>query len=253
MSECGYSELTSEHGKEMLLFIRSRAFDTLMVILTLLGGLLIPIAAMKNQPKVYRLLTRGWSTLILATLDAVIGLTYKEIGTENKNKDGPCLYVCNHQSTWETLFFPLFIKDVAIVMKKEILSIPIFGWYLKRSPMIAIDRSAGQTALRQMMKQAKEAVAEGRDVLIFPEGSRMDVDYVGDFKSGLVALYKYLDVPVVPVAINSGLFWPKSGGIKRPGTITVSYLSPLPAGRDPKDVAQQIQDAIYNERDRLLR
>ena len=187
-------------------------------------------------------------------LKRIVGLTYEVVGEENIPK-GPALFVCNHQSTWETLAVNFLIPDVAIVIKRELLRVPIFGWYLKNSPMIVINRTAGAKDLRSMLREAKIAVAEGRSVLIFGEGTRCDVYERRPFKVGVVALYQLLGIPVVPMAINAGVFWNDDSLMKYDGKVTVSFLPQLslPPNTPQADALNIIQTIVHDEKDRLVK
>ena len=144
---------------------------------------------------------------------------------------GPVIIASKHQSSWETLAFVKLFPDAAIVMKRELVFIPIVGWAMARAGHIAVERGDGALAMRSLLRQAKAVVAEGRSILIFPEGTRTAVDVRQDYQMGTAALYRHLGVPVVPVALNSGLFWGRRKWVKRPGTITVQVLPPIGPGQ----------------------
>jgi 1-acyl-sn-glycerol-3-phosphate acyltransferase len=195
--------------------------------------------------------TRLWARGILAGLHRIVGLRYVEEGREHLPAE-PCLIVANHQSTWETLAFLVLVPDVAIVAKRELLAIPVVGWFLRRSPMIVIDRANGAQALRTMIDEGRAAVAAGRSVLIFPEGTRGPIDDPLRFKRGVEILYGRLGLPVVPVAVNSGLFWP-GGAATRAGTVVVSYLAALAPGLPVAEFLRGTEGAIDRELDRWRR
>ncbi len=154
----------------------------------------------------------------------------------------PCLIVANHQSAWEDVGLPRARPDVAIIAKRELLAIPVVGWFLRRSPMIVIDRANGTQALRTMIEGCQEAVAAGRSVLIFPEGRAGEMAESVLFKRGVELLYGKLGLTVVPVAVNSGLFWP-GGATARPGTVVVS-TSPHRAGLPSAEFLRGTEGAI---------
>jgi 1-acyl-sn-glycerol-3-phosphate acyltransferase len=142
------------------------------------------------------------------------------------------------------LFLSCYLNYPAFVLKRELLSIPLFGWYLRKVGMIAVDRAAGASALRNMARQASEAFAEGRSILIFPEGTRVPPGESRPYHPGVAALYTQLKVPVVPVALNSGLFWGRRSFVKRPGTVTVQFLPPIPPGLDRKAFMRELESRI---------
>jgi 1-acyl-sn-glycerol-3-phosphate acyltransferase len=193
---------------------------------------------------------RVWAKGVLAGLKWIVGLTYVERGRENK-PSRPCLIVANHQSTWETIAFLILFPDVAVVTKHELLEVPIFGWFLRHSPMIVIDRESGSKAIRKMVEEGAAALAQGRSVLIFPEGTRSDPSAPVEFKRGVELLYGRFGCPMLPVALNSGHFWNPSRKTKRAGAITVSYLPPFAPGLPPQTVVKQAEQAIQTEVSRM--
>ncbi|MET0366967.1 MAG: lysophospholipid acyltransferase family protein [Methylobacterium sp.] len=212
---------------------------------------LAPLAvfALAGSPtRPIRAATRLWAHGILFGLRRLVGLTYVEEGREHIPAE-PCLIVANHQSAWETLAFLVLVPDVAIIAKRELLAIPVVGWFLRRSPMIVIDRANGTQALRTMIEGCQAAVASGRSVLIFPEGTRGDLADPVRFKRGVELLYGRLGLPVVPVAVNSGLFWP-GGGPARAGTVVVSYLATLDRNLPTAEFLRRTEGAIDRELDR---
>jgi 1-acyl-sn-glycerol-3-phosphate acyltransferase len=213
---------------------------------------LLVLAFMGSPPAPIRAATRLWARGILFGLARIVGLTYVEEGRDRIPHE-PCLIVANHQSAWETLAFLVLVPDVAIVAKRELVAIPIVGWFLRRSPMIIIDRANGSQALRTMIDESRAAIAQGRSVLMFPEGTRGDIAEPVQFKRGVELLYGKLGLPVLPVAVNSGLFWPHGGSHKRSGTVVVSYLDALKPGLPGGDFLRGTQDAIDAELNRWRR
>ncbi len=230
---------------------RSKLFDVLFGLWTIVLGLCIPVFWIVGTPARIRAFSRVWSTGTVFGLRHVVGLTHVERGLENKSSSGPVIYACNHQSSWETLVFNVLVPDIAVVLKQSLYSYPIMGWFLKRSPMIAVDREAGATAMRQLLNGAKEALTEGRSILIFPEGTRQDVHFNQEYNRGVALIYKQLKLPVVPVAMNSGLFWSKNGFNKKAGEITVSYLPAIPSGLAADEFMLRLQSAITEEKQKL--
>ena len=231
--------------------LKSRLFDAFLASWTVWFALgVLGLWLVGSPRKAIRAATRLWVRGVLFGLKHVVGLDYVEVGRELIPAE-PCLIVCNHQSTWETLAFLVLFPDVAIVAKQELLRIPIIGWYLRKSPMIIIDRESGSKALKSMLKESREALASGRSVLIFPEGSRMKELEPIKFKRGVELLYAKLGTPVLPVLVNSGKFWGLGGSCKRGGTITVSYLAPIPAGMPAELFVRKAEALMEAERSRL--
>ena len=224
--------------------IRSRLFDVLLAVWTGLFGLAIPVLTLlRAGDHTIRMATRGWARGVLFGLKHVVGLDHVEHGRE-AFPDEPCLIVCNHQSTWETIAFLLLVPDVAIIAKDELIRIPVFGWYLRRSPMIVIDREAGMRALKTMVDGSRAALAQGRSILVFPEGTRGSGEDELSFKRGVGMLYSRLNVPVVPVAVNSGRFWGRNQPFKRPGTIIVSYRPLIAPGLPAKEFISAAEASV---------
>lgn len=199
--------------------------------------------------KSIRAATRLWARGVLATLRVVVGLEHAEIGSCSET---PCLIISNHQSAWETLAFLVMVPDVAIIAKKELLSVPVLGWYLRRSPMIIIDRASGAKSFSIMLAESRRALSNGRSVLIFPEGSRKPPDEPVKFKRGAGLLYAHLGVPALPVALNSGSYWSGLGAApKSPGRITVSYLPVIQPGLTDTDFTKLAETMIEQERRRI--
>lgn len=232
--------------------LRSWTFDALWAIWTALFGLTIPLLwGLGSPPRLVRSGSRVWARGVLALLGVVAGVRYVVRGASNL-PDRPCLIVANHQSTWETIAALALFPEVAIVAKRELLRIPVMGWYLRRSPMIVIDREEAGKALREMTAQSRAAMAEGRSVLIFPEGTRTPVGKPVSFKRGVELLYRTLEAPVVPVALDSGRFWPLGSRLKAPGVITVSLLSPIPPGLPAAEFARRAESMIETEKAALV-
>ncbi len=232
--------------------LRSKLFDLLFVLWTLCLGIFgWPIIAVTRTPARVRVFSRIWSQGIITGLKLICALSHREVGLENKLAAGPVLYACNHQSSWETLVLTKIIPDLAVVLKESLYGYPIMGWFLKHSPMIAVDRDAGSKAMKQLLGGAKTALGEGRSILIFPEGTRQELDAKEPYNRGIALLYKQLKIPVVPMAMNSGLFWSKNGFNKRGGEITVSYLPAIPAGLGTDEFMERLETAIRTEQAKL--
>jgi 1-acyl-sn-glycerol-3-phosphate acyltransferase len=191
-----------------------------------------------------------WIGGALWLLKVCVGLDAREIGRENLPHE-PVLFAVKHQSAWETLFLSWRLNHPAFVLKKELLLIPVFGWFLARTGMIAIDRSGKASALKKMVADAKAIFAEGRPVVIFPEGTRVTPGHSKPYQPGIAALYAQLGVPVVPVALNSGLFWGRKAVLKKPGTITIEYLPPIAPGLDRKTFMRELESRIETASNRL--
>lgn len=232
-----------------MLMLRTRAFDLLLALEAALLGPAIPVLMVLRRPGWNRAAIRLWVGGMFGLSRLLLSQRLREEGCENKHLHAPCLYVCNHQSAWETLAFNRLVPDVSIVAKQELGRIPVFGWYLRHAPMILIDRSAGARALNAMVTQARAAVAQGRSILIFPEGTRVGIGAHRAFQPGLAMLYRKLGLPVVPVAHDAGACW--TGRIKRGGTITVSWMPPIPPGLPPAEFMTRVETLVNDRKDQL--
>ena len=165
---------------------------------------------------------------------------------------GAALIASKHQSAWDTFGLIPLLHDPALVMKAELGRIPLYGWFARKFGMILIPREKRAAALKQLLRDAKQRAADGRHILIFPEGSRQAPGAPPDYKSGVAALYEALDVPCVPIALNTGVFWPRRSFIRRPGRMIVEFLPPIPAELPRQAFMQTLQDRIETATARLV-
>ncbi|MEN3975626.1 lysophospholipid acyltransferase family protein [Emcibacter sp. SYSU 3D8] len=193
----------------------------------------------------------GWSTGAEWLIRHVVGITWRERDRENL-PEGPVIVACKHQSVYETIVMQMRLRDPAIVMKRELLNIPLYGWYSRRMGMIPIDRNASSSAMRQMLRAAEAAVAQGRPILIFPEGTRAAPGAPAHYHPGVAGLYRHLKVPVVPVALNSGLFWGRNTVHKHAGTVTLQYLPVIEPGLDRRAFMAEMEERIETATAALL-
>lgn len=218
---------------------------TLWLVFAALPALILP-------PRYLLAVAVGWVRSTFWLLRVVVGMRYEVTGLENIPPGG-IIVAAKHQSTWETLALVTMFPDPVFILKRELTWLPIFGWCLKKLKMIPVDRGARSRALAGAMRRARVELGEkGRQLLIFPEGTRRPAGAPPDYKTGVMHLYGDLGVPCVPVALNSGLYWPRRKFMRWPGTIRVSILEPIPPGL-PKPVFQALlQERIETESDRLL-
>ena len=202
---------------------------------------------------------RRWAMAALAVhsrfelwlLKLIVGTKLEVRGAE-KLPQGPCLVASKHQSAWETFaLIPLF-RDPALLMKRELFWIPFHGWFSRKFEMIPVDRDKGPAALRRMLREARKRVADGREIIIFPEGTRRAPGAPPDYRTGVILLYEALGIPCVPVALNSGVFWPRRSVERRPGTIVVEFLDPIPPGLPKAEFLKRLTEAIETASTRLL-
>jgi 1-acyl-sn-glycerol-3-phosphate acyltransferase len=184
-------------------------------------------------------------------LRIICGTRLEVRGLDKIPRDG-CLVISKHQSAWDTFaLIPLF-RDPAIVLKDELKWIPFYGWFCIKFAHILVKRDKAAVALKRMIADAKDRIADGRQVVIFPEGTRMAPGAPPDYKPGYVALYEVLGVPTIPIALNSGLYWPRRSWRRYPGTIIVEVLDPIPPGMPRKAFRAEIEARIEAASRRLI-
>jgi 1-acyl-sn-glycerol-3-phosphate acyltransferase len=222
--------------------LRSLAFNSGFFILTaVLGVLGLPLLVGPRRTSMR--FGRFWARSVLALLKIIVGLDGEVRGLGNLPA-GPCIVAMKHQSAWDTLILPVVLGDPAVVLKRELLWVPFYGWYAARAGSIAIDRRGGAAALRRMLSEARAASQEGRPVVIFPEGTRTAPGRKLPYQPGVAALYQSLAVPLVPAAVNSGLFWGRRSFRKRPGRIVLEFLDPIPPGLPRRQMMAELESRI---------
>jgi 1-acyl-sn-glycerol-3-phosphate acyltransferase len=164
---------------------------------------------------------------------------------------GPAIIAAKHQSAWDTFGIVPLTRDPAMVMKAELLKLPLYGWFSRKFEMIFVQRELGPTALRRMARDAKDRAAQGRDIVIFPEGTRRPVGAPPDYKPGILLLYEALGLPCVPVALNSGLFWPRHSIMRKSGTLVVEFLPAIPPGLPRREFMALLEERIETASARL--
>ncbi|MBI1188920.1 MAG: 1-acyl-sn-glycerol-3-phosphate acyltransferase [Alphaproteobacteria bacterium] len=193
---------------------------------------------------------RAWSRLAQAGLP-IVGIRIKIEGLENI-PDGPTLVAMKHQSMFDVTIPPLTLRDPCIVYKNELSSTPFMGFYLKHARMIPVARETQATALKRMLRAARTEADEGREIFIFPEGTRVRPGAPPQYKPGVAALYRELNRACVPIATNSGLCWPAKGVLRRPGVITVQILPPIAPGLPRADFMRELEGRIETASNALL-
>jgi 1-acyl-sn-glycerol-3-phosphate acyltransferase len=181
----------------------------------------------------------------------ICGTRVEVRGRENL-PEGAAIIASKHQSAWDTFGLIPLTRDPAMIMKQELLSLPLYGWFSRKFEMIPVRRDLGPTALRQMAREAAKRAAQGRDIVIFPEGTRRPPGAPPAYRPGVILLYEALGIPCVPVALNSGYFWPRHSIMRRPGTIVVEFLPAIPPGLPRTEFMTLLQDRIETATARLF-
>ena len=230
-------------------WLRSALYQPLFIAWTLLLAILyLPLLA--GPPLGVQRAARLWVRGAHFLQRAVLGLGWELRGREHLPR-GAALFAVKHQSAWETMVFHVLLDDPVFVLKKELLGLPFIGWYLKASGQIAIDRAAGIRALAAMAKAAGDALAQGRQVVVFPEGHRQPPGVAGTYLPGVAMLYGEAGAPTIPVALNSGLFWGRNAFLRRPGRIVLEVLPPMPQGLDRRAFLDELRTRIEAATHRL--
>lgn len=235
----------------MMLLLRSLLFSFGMITSTVIFALLCPLTIVLPFRQRYAFISL-WRHFNLWLAKIICGIRYQVSGLENLPTESAIVF-CKHQSTWETLAIAAFLPPHVWVLKRELLWLPFFGWGLALLQPIAIDRGAGRRAVKQIIKQGKQRLADGLWVVVFPEGTRVAAGEHRRFGIGGAVLAESSAAPVVPIAHNAGLFWPRRKFIKRPGVVQV-VIGPVihSAGRKTAEINAEAEDWINHTSDHLL-
>ena len=234
-----------------MIFFRSLVFNSIFYVNTavfLIFGswlLLAPRSWAMAGLKAHARTSLWWMRVICNTRFEVRGL--------DRLPQRPFLIAAKHQSAWDTFALVPIFEDPALVMKAELMKIPLYGWFSSKFGMIPIQRETGPTALREMLREARGRLDDKREILVFPEGTRRLPGAPPDYKPGVLMMYDRLAVPCVPLALNSGMFWPRNSQLRHPGTIIVEILPTIPPGLTRKDFANRLQTTIEGATDALCK
>lgn len=233
-----------------MILVRSAIFNVMYFSWTFVASLaMTPLLVMPRRWAQVGAVVWTHGLMVLAA--AIVGLRYEVRGREHL-PPGPLIVASKHQSAWDTFLFHILLPDPAYVLKRELFFIPLAGWMMYKTGMIGIDRSKGVSALKSMVRGAAAAVADGRQVVIFPEGTRTPPGTHRPYQPGVAMLYQALGVDVVPVALNSGQFWKRRGFLKKPGVIVVEILPPIAQGLDRRAFMAQLHERIETATARLI-
>jgi len=231
--------------------LRSLAFNALFYLNTLVW-LIIALPTFFMPYGAIIAVAKAWARTNLILLRVVAGVDYEIRGLEKLPK-GPLLVAAKHQSAWETFaLLPLF-SSPTFIMKRELQWIPIFGWLTIKGRMVPIDRGAGSQAMAKMAERARVELADDRQLIIFPEGTRRPPGAEPRYKFGVAHLYAAEGVPCVPIALNSGLFWPRRSIRRYPGTIIVEILDPIMPGLPKDEFFKHLQNVIEEATAQLIK
>ncbi len=223
-----------------MIFLRSFVFNvgfytgTLVLMIVFLPILILDRDALPRCGHVWSSMLRWW-------LSVAVGI---RVEIRGEIPSGPCLIAAKHQSAWETIEFLRLLPDTCFVLKRELTWIPIFGWYISGNRQIVVDRSGGVRALKRMLGEAQIALNAGRQIVVFPQGTRVEPGVAKTYQPGIALLYNRLDVRIIPVALNSGVVWGRNKFVKFPGTIVLEFLGAMPAGLDSRVFIKELSARI---------
>jgi 1-acyl-sn-glycerol-3-phosphate acyltransferase len=232
---------------ELIARLRSWCFDVFFFTFTISLFLILWIPVVVLPRRFCVLWFKTWTKIVMQALNLIVGLDYKVIGKEKLDealKNGPVILACKHQSAWETMIFSTLVDKFVIVLKKQLVQIPGYGSYLTKLNSIVIDRSNGIKSLKSLIKQGKESIDNGMSILIFPEGRRKNYGESVILQTGIGVIYKELNVPVIPIAVNSGKFWARRSKFKKPGCIILEFLEPIPVGLPKGEFLSTLQERM---------
>ena len=210
---------------------------------------LSPALLMSHRPAMG--VIKLWARFVLFGLRWICGVKVEVRGLQHRPA-GAALVAAKHQGMLDVVAPFAFLDDPCFVLKKELMVLPFFGWFAWKTKMIPVDRAAGASALKDMVRQARERLAEGRQIVIFPEGTRTEPGAPADYKPGVAAIYRDLDAPCSPVATNSGVHWPAHGFRRTPGTVVFEFLEPVPAGLKRAEFMAELETRIEHASRALL-
>ena len=240
----------SFRSRPVLTIIRSLVFNLLFYLnLLLLLTAALPTLLMPRRGILT--MAKTWGRTSLWWLRVICGTRVEWRGLEKIPAVG-CIVAAKHQSTWDTFALVPLFDDPTFLVKRELMWVPLFGWFMRKAGMIPIDRGARAQTIPAMMQRARAALREGRQIVIFPEGTRRAAGAEPAYKFGVARLYAETGAPCVPIALNSGLFWPRRKFLRHPGTIVIEILDPIPPGLDAKTFFQRLQSDIEQATARLV-
>ena len=224
-------------------WIRSLLFNVYYVIVTFFICLIGMVIGLFSR-RLCSLNARLWGFLLLFGLRWLTGIKCDVKGRENLPREGGYIVASKHQSALETIAFHALLPLPAYILKKELQYIPLFGWNLLLTGCVPIDRSSGTKAMRSILEGSEKRLKDKRPVVIFPEGTRTKPGATTRYNPGVGLLYEKCQVPVIPVALNSGYFWPRNAFLKTSGTVTIEFLPPMPQGLDKREFISELQNRI---------
>lgn len=237
-----------------MIFIRSTLFNLSFYILTAMMAIAcLPLLMFPRPATLW--VVHAWCELVTFLERHIAGIDYEVRGAEHIPDSGAFLVAAKHLSPYETMKIHKIFRDPAIVLKKELMRIPLWGWYAAKVGLIPIDRTSRGAAMDSLLRGAKDRIAEGRPIVLFPQGTRVDpytTPREKPYKAGIARLQAATGLPILPMALNSGLFWPRKSWLRYPGTVVFSILPPVAPGGTIAQTMATIESAIETETGKLL-
>lgn len=237
-------------SRSSIIIARSLLFNALFY-LNLLVHMFVAVPTFFLPHRFLLMFVRSYGRTSLWLLRVICGIRV-EWRHLDKIPAQACIVACKHQSVWETFALYAALREPIYILKRELMWIPLFGWYMWKAHLIAVDRDGGPRALSRMTARAREELERPCEIVIFPEGTRRPPGAQPAYKPGVAFLYSRTGVPCVPLALNSGLFWPRRSLHLQPGTIIVEALDPIPPGLDRKDFFARLQTVLEDASNRLV-
>jgi 1-acyl-sn-glycerol-3-phosphate acyltransferase len=234
-----------------MIILRSLIFNVAFVANNILWFILCLPSLLLPRKTFFLWILHPWCWSNLYLLRWICGVKMEFRGLENIPKGG-CMVAAKHQSAWETLALAASFPEPRYILKRELMWVPLFGFYLKKTGQVPINRGRRTDAIAAMNRAAQLAIEEGGQLLIFPEGTRRPIGAPPSYKMGVAHMYEALNATVVPVAINAGVFWPRRRFRKYPGTVVMEFLPPIPPGRPKEEFLPMLQERIETATDRLV-
>lgn len=235
----------------LIKMIGSLIFNLFYVLWTLIiGTIFLPIIFMPTHI-IILVVGKIWAGGLYFFLKTFCNLKLDLKGAKNRSQK-PAIYASKHQSALETFMFHILIHKPVFVLKKELLDIPVFGFYLKKMGMISIDRDGGIKSLKLLLNQVQDKLKNGYSIIIFPEGTRTVPGEHVEYNSGITAIYNLKVADVIPIALNTGCFWPKNSFLKKPGKFTIDFLQPMPNDLSKQEFISQLQNRIDTRSNELI-
>ncbi len=234
-----------------MIALRSVLFNTIFYANLILRMIVLsPYYFLAPRQKAYRI-PKNWALSNHWLMEKIVGTSFEIEGMENL-PDGSYILAPKHQSFWDTYALLPWLKDPVYILKRELMWIPLFGWYAKKQRMIPVDRGARGKVMVEVLKRTKEELATGRQLIIYPEGTRRPPGAEPVYKYGIARMYRDLKLPVVPIVMHPGLFWPRRSTNRYPGHFKVKILPAIQPGMDPDDFFAHLIDVTERESDALL-